>query len=156
VTLALTVERRPEVQYIPQGTMTSVEHSMVPSGRIHWGRILAAGFLAEVAIFIVVIPILARYGARAEQYATPPTALAATFLATLWAARRIKSRLVLHGLLVGVVGTLLYVALTLAQPEPGLFVLAHGLKLVGGTAAGFVVEQRRKTAVTPEVGAARA
>jgi hypothetical protein len=42
--------------------------------------------------------------------------------------RGLESRFVLHGLLVGVVATLLYVGLTLARPEPITHLETHGLK----------------------------
>jgi hypothetical protein len=38
----------------------------------------------------------------------------------------------LHGALVGVVATLLYVALTLAWPGPFSYLAAHGLKILEG------------------------
>jgi len=44
----------------------------------------------------------------------------------------VQSRFVVHGLLVGVVAAVIYVALTLARPEPMAYVIAHGLKLLGG------------------------
>jgi hypothetical protein len=59
---------------------------------------------------------------------------------------------VLHGTLVGVVATLLYVGLTRGQPERPAYVVAHVLKILGAAAGGFVAERRRKamTAATPE------
>lgn len=52
------------------------------------------------------------------------------FLLTLWVGRRIDSRCVLHGILVGVVATLLYVGLTLGRPEP-LAYLVEGHSVCG-------------------------
>jgi hypothetical protein len=63
------------------------------------GRILAAEFLAEVAIFVVVIPILSVYGTGRAIRDTADGARG-DFLATLWAARHIESRRVLEGVLV--------------------------------------------------------
>jgi uncharacterized membrane protein YdcZ (DUF606 family) len=57
--------------------------------------------------------------------------------------RRIESRFILHGTLVGVVAALIYVALTRAQPEPFAYIVAHALKLVGGACGGFVAQRRR-------------
>jgi hypothetical protein len=51
----------------------------------------------------------------------------------------------LHGVLIGVVGTLMYVGLTRAQPEPWQYLVAHALKVVGGAAGGMVL-MRRQTA----------
>src|SRR5215831_16152446 len=56
----------------------------------------------------------------------------------------------LHGALVGVVATLLYVALTLARPEPFAYLVAHGLKLLGGLGGGFLAGRRRAPAAGTE------
>src|SRR5258708_25790432 len=57
--------------------------------------------------------------------------------------RRIKTKFVLHGVLIGVVGTLIYIAITRAQPEPWPYWVAHALKVVGGAAGGMVLAQRQ-------------
>jgi len=44
-------------------------------------------------------------------------------------------------LLVGIVATLLYVSMTHAHAEPFAYLLAHGLKIVGG-AGGFAAQRR--------------
>jgi hypothetical protein len=105
---------------------------------IHWVRALIGGLLAEVAVFAVVLPISFVLGQRSLLYTAPVASLAACFLLALWVARGISSRFVLHGVLVGVVAALLYVALTRAQPEPLAYVVAHVLKIVGGAAGGLV------------------
>lgn len=65
-------------------------------------------------------------------YVIPPAALIATFGVTFWIGTKFNSRPVLHGVLVGIVGTLMYIALTKAQPEPWQYWLAHALKVIGG------------------------
>lgn len=95
-----------------------------PAG-IHWLRVLIGGFLAEASVFAVVIPVLVISGQHALLYAAPPASLVMCFLFALWVGRRIESRFVLHGMLVGVVATLLYVGLTLARPEPFAYLVAH-------------------------------
>jgi putative membrane protein (TIGR04086 family) len=112
--------------------------------RIHWGRIVLAAFLTELAIFAVFIPFLVKYGEQPARYLVPPLALVMTFLFSVWAGKKIESRFVLHGVLVGIVATLMYVALTLAQPEPFIYIVAHALKIVGGAAGGRVAEKRRE------------
>jgi hypothetical protein len=54
----------------------------------------------------------------------------------------------LHGILVGVVATLLYVGLTLGRPEPLAYLVAHALKILGGAAGGRVAERRRRATST--------
>ena len=116
--------------------------------RVHWVRVLLGGFLAEVSVFAVVIPVFLLFGQRAVPYAALSASLVTCFLFALWVGRRIDSRLVLHGTLVGVVATLLYVGLTLGRPEPPAYLVAHVLKIVGGAAGGFCAERRRKTMST--------
>jgi putative membrane protein (TIGR04086 family) len=108
------------------------------STRIHWLRILVGGFLAEACVFAVVIPFFMAHRPQAVLYVAPVASLAMCFLFALWAGRRVESRFVLHGVLVGVVATLLYLGLTLARPEPFAYILAHGLKILGGAAGGMV------------------
>jgi hypothetical protein len=76
-------------------------------------------------------------------YVVPPGALIATFAITVWLGRGIKSKFVLHGVLIGVVGTLMYVALTRAKPEPWQYLLAHALKVLGGAVGGVVLAWRK-------------
>ncbi len=117
---------------------------MNTSTRIHWVRVLIGGFLAEVSVFVVVIPIFLLYGQNALLYAAPPASLVMCFLFALWVGRRVDSGLVLHGMLVGVVATLLYVGLTLARPEPFAYLVAHALKILGGAAGGLVARMASK------------
>jgi hypothetical protein len=119
---------------------------MTASRNFHWGRALVGGFLAEAAVFAVVIPVFLLFGEHAVHYAVPPACLVMTFLFAVWVGRRIESHFVLHGIVVGVVATLLYVGLTLARPEPLVYVVAHGLKLAGGAAGGRFAEMRKTKA----------
>jgi len=110
---------------------------------IQWTRVLIGGFLAEVSVVAVVIPFFLIFGRHVLLYVAPLASLAMCFVFALWVGRRLGSGFVLHGVLVGVVATLLYVGLTLARPEPFAYVVAHVLKILGGAAGGFVGERRR-------------
>ncbi len=114
------------------------------SAKIHWVRILIGGFLAEASVIAVVIPTLLLSGQRAVAYVALSGSLVMCFLFALWVGRRVDSYLVLHGILVGVVATLLYVGLTRGRPEPTAYLVAHVLKILGGAAGGFFAERRRK------------
>jgi hypothetical protein len=115
--------------------------------RIHWVRVLIGGFLAETSVIAVVIPVFLLFGQRAVAAALSGS-LVMCFLFALWVGRRVDSRLVLHGILVGVVATLLYVGLTRGRPEPPAYLVAHVLKILGGAAGGFFAERRRKAMST--------
>ena len=110
---------------------------------IQWGRVLLAAFLMEVILFAIAIPLFLGGAGRLLVYVVPPMALVATFAVTLWLGRSIKTKFVLHGVLIGVVGTLIYIAITRAQPEPWQYWVAHALKVVGGAAGGMVLAQRQ-------------
>jgi hypothetical protein len=110
---------------------------------IQWGRVLLAAFLMEVILFAIAIPLSLGGAGRLLVYVVPPVALVATFAVTVWLGRTIKTKFVLHGVLIGIVGTLIYIAITRAQPEPWQYWVAHALKVVGGAAAGMVLAQRQ-------------
>ncbi len=108
---------------------------------IRWGWILLGGFLAELAVFVIVIPLSLVAGQASLVYSAPPVSFAATFVFGLWVARKSQRR-VLHGALVGVVAMLIYVGMSLGRPEPIAYIIAHVLKVLGGTAGGFIAMKR--------------
>jgi hypothetical protein len=110
---------------------------------IQWGRVLLAAFLMELVLFAIAIPLYLSGLGRVNFYVVPPVALISTFAVTLWLGRGVHSNFVLHGVLIGVVGTLMYIGLTRAQPEPWQYWLAHALKVAGGAAAGMVLARRQ-------------
>jgi hypothetical protein len=120
--------------------------------QIRWLRILAGGFLSELALFAVFIPAVILLGERPSQYVAVAGSSVMPFLFGMWTTRRVKSSHVFQGMLVGAVGILIYVALTKAQPEPSLYIVAHFLKLAGGAAGGYVVHsgQRRSKQTSSE------
>ena len=119
---------------------------------IQWGRVLLAAFLMELVLFAIAVPLFLSGAGRVLVYVVPPAALIATFAITVWLGRRINSKFVLHGVLIGVVGTLMYVGLTRAQPEPWPYWVAHALKVVGGAAGGMVLARRQTATSQPPTG----
>jgi hypothetical protein len=113
---------------------------------IQWGRVLLAAFLMELVLFAIAIPLDLNGARRVALYVVPPAALLATFAITVWLGRGIGSKLVLHGVLIGVAGTLMYVGLTRGRPEPWQYNVANALKVVGGAAGGMILAQRRQAA----------
>jgi hypothetical protein len=127
--------------------------------RIHWKWILVAGFLAEATVFAVFFLLLfAAAAAGVPEIARPMGTLdyidalvssfATVFLFTLWVGKRIESGFVVHGLLIGVFGILLFgimwIATTRSLAQPPLYVVAHALKLLGGISGGLVAEKRKR------------
>jgi uncharacterized membrane protein HdeD (DUF308 family) len=114
--------------------------------RIHWGRAIVGGICAELAVFAIVFPVLHFFGQTAFLASIVVASAALPFLLALWVNRRVKSHLLLHGLLVGAAAALVYLIVAHGQPEPLLYKIAHGLKLVGGALGGMVSALRRTAA----------
>jgi hypothetical protein len=106
--------------------------------KIHWVRILIGGCLAEALLILLVIPVALKWGQHPLLYLAPAGSLVFCFLFGFWVGRGVKSQFVLHGLLVGAVAVAIYLALTRLQPEPWAYIVAHGLKLVGGASGGWL------------------
>ena len=109
---------------------------------IRWGWILLGGFLAELAIFVVVLPLSLLAGRESLFYSAPVVSFIAAFIFGLWAAKKASRYRVVHGLLVGVAATLIYVGISFGQPEPAAYLIAHGLKVLGGAMGGYVSLRR--------------
>ena len=141
----------------------SEDHGQVSTmRRIHWKRIVLAGFLAEASVFAIFFLLLfAATAAGVPEIARPMgtldyiDALASSFgmvfLFTLWVGKRIESGFVTHGVLIGVFGVVLFgmmwVTTTGSLAQPPLYVVAHFLKVVGGITGGLVAEKRKRLAI---------
>jgi len=115
---------------------------MASGSRVHWVRVLAGGVMAEALLILIAIPIGMKFGQHPLLYIAPLGSLATCFLFGWWAGRGVESRFMLHGVGVGVVAMAIYIALSRAQPEPMAYVIAHGLKLVGGAGGGWMAGLR--------------
>jgi hypothetical protein len=116
---------------------------MAKAAQIHWGRVVVGGLLAELMVFAVVFPVLYLFGQRAFLMSILIASAAMPFIFAVWVGRRIESRFVLHGGLVGLVAALFYLVVAWGQPQPLLYKIAHGLKLVGGMAGGAAASRRK-------------
>jgi hypothetical protein len=120
---------------------------------IRWGWVFLGGFLAEPAIFVVVIPLSLSVGQQSLLYSAPPASFAAALAFGLWIARRAQRQPILLGTLVGIAAMLIYIVISFGRPEPIEYVIAHGLKVAGGAAGGFLASRQRSARA---VSAARA
>ena len=109
---------------------------------IRWDRVVLSALLMELVLLAIAVPLNLSGAGRVNFYVIPPAALIATFAITVWLGRPIKSNFVLHGVLIGVIGTLIYVALTRGQPEPWQYLVSNGLKVVGGAVGGMFLARR--------------
>jgi hypothetical protein len=133
--------------------------------QVHWGRIVIAGFLSEVAVFAIFlflltaatlagVPDVARPMGTLDYIDAVLSSFTMVFLFTLWSGKRIESGFMLHGALVGVVGivlfTIMWVATTRSLAQPPLYLVAHLLKVLGGLTGGLVVERRKRRVLRTE------
>jgi len=127
---------------------------------IRWVRVLVAGLLAEIVTIVVIILVVTIYNftigsgqteaqkqafaAQAGFYVAPIASIVLTFLFAFWVARKVESKVVLHGTLAGVVATLLRVGFIFAaQPKARLmYVASYILKLLSGYAGGVLAQKR--------------
>jgi hypothetical protein len=130
---------------------------------IQWLRVLLGGFLIEVVLAAVLFGGFALAGVDISTGVSLVSAViigvgafAAAFAIVLWLGRGIQTQLVLHGFLMGLVATLLYLGLVAGSGQmsaalvaygPATFVIVNALRIVGAGCGGVVCE--RKKAVHP-------
>jgi hypothetical protein len=124
--------------------------------KINWKRILVAAIFVELVLFAIYLP-----GRR--QYADPSSdfrhifllcMVILMFLGGLWVARKIESRFILHGLLIGIAANVVYVVfkplfVLSTPPRTSLawtiyFIVTTFLKMLPAAAGAYVGGIRRK------------
>jgi putative membrane protein (TIGR04086 family) len=110
--------------------------------KLRWGRIVVGAVLTEVALIALVIPVRMLAGDAAILYIVAPACFIATFVFGWWVARKADSNFILHGALVGVLASLIYIALTWNQTLPLIFHLSHLAKILGGAAGGALAARK--------------
>lgn len=98
--------------------------------------------MTELLVFAVVFPTRYLFGQQAFLASILIASAVMPFVFALWVGRRVESRFVLHGGLVGVVAALIYIGLSWGQPQPLLYHISHGFKILGGIAGGITVSRR--------------
>jgi putative membrane protein (TIGR04086 family) len=114
--------------------------------QLRWGRIVIGAVLTEVALIALVVPVQMLAGDAAIVYIVAPACFIATFVFGLWVARKANANFALHGALVGVLASMIYIALTWNQTLPLIFHLSHLAKILGGAAGGAFAARRLKVA----------
>jgi len=128
----------------------------MPASKIQWLLIFGTAVLLEIALIAALIPIGLLIHSQALRI--PLACLVVGFLVTLSFGRWIRSRFIVHGVLIGVVATGVYLALlavlgggvaqTISRYGLGLFLVFNLLRIVGTTAAGAVWHKRSSVAST--------
>jgi hypothetical protein len=126
---------------------------------IRWVRVVVAGFLAEVALIVIAIPLYFAFGSNAQtslNLVIPPASFVVLVAFGWWVGRSAPKAPVLNGFLVGAAGVALYLALgigaalaTHRDPAASLtpaYLLAHALKMAGGAVGGWLASRRQAAA----------
>src|SRR3954471_19286034 len=83
--------------------------------KIYWVRVVAAAVLLEVALVVLTIPLLAAVSMQTLVPYVGPLCAVVGFPFGWWSARKAQSGFALHGTLVGIVATIIYLSLILGQ-----------------------------------------
>jgi hypothetical protein len=115
---------------------------------LQWSRIIAGAILLEVALIIAFVPLLhlSLFNVTAIAPFLPVIAFIFGLVISWWFVRKVRVRPLLHGLLIGLLATVLYIAICALQPggiasvvaKYGLVVFFSGnLLRILGCAAGW-------------------
>jgi hypothetical protein len=117
-----------------------------------WGRAVAYGVLGEVLLIPIVVPVRMWVSEDAVTAAAVAGSFVMPLLMAIWLGRRLSSKFVAHGVVIGLSAVALYLALVAAArqwgppeasgPQPFAYTIAHGLKLLGGGLGGWIAQRR--------------
>ena len=123
--------------------------------KLQWGRIVAGALLLEVALIIVFVPLLLSFDVAKVVPFVVIGCFVFGFAITWWVVRKVRGRPVLHGTLIGVLATAIYILLGVAQPGgigpvvalygPFLFFSGNALRILGCAAGGYACRSRMPT-----------
>jgi hypothetical protein len=119
---------------------------------LRWGRIVTGALLLELVLIIVLVPPLQILGPEKVVPFVYAACLVLAFGVTRWILRRVSHRPIVHGALIGIVATVLYILMCLANPD-GIrsviamygvfgFTVGNALRIVGCVAAGYALQGR--------------
>ena len=123
---------------------------------MNWTRVVIGGVFAELLVFALVLPVYVFVGQEAETtYAVAPASFVGPLVvAAWWLPERAKTNLPAQGAMVGFIAFLAFMVLVAVssigqgtlEPQPAIYWVSHGLKVLGGGVGGYVaVHWRRVT-----------
>jgi hypothetical protein len=117
---------------------------------IRWLRAVLGGVMAEAVLFAIVFPVLHFWGQTAFLASILIGSAACPFVFALWVCRGATSQFLWNGALVGITAAIVYLIIAWGHPEPVLYKIAHGLKVLGGLAGGGVASLRKPASARAE------
>jgi hypothetical protein len=119
---------------------------------MRWGRIIGGALLLELVLILVLVPPLQFLGPAKVIPFAGPVVLIVGFLVTWWILRKVPQRAVLNGALIGILATIIYILMCMANPQgissvvamygTAFFIIANGLRIVGCTAGGYYLARK--------------
>ena len=121
--------------------------------QVRWLRVVIAAFLVEVGLIVASLPFLLLIAEEIVfRVAVPVACLVVPFVVAWLATRRLPSARALHGLLIGIVATVMYFALVIGTSSiaeavtsygsMGLFVGVNALRVISAAAGGYAADRR--------------
>jgi hypothetical protein len=121
-------------------------------GQVRWLRVVIAAFLVEVGLSVTAIPFVLLFGQPAYVTAVPALCVAVPFMVVWFATHKLASGRALHGLLIGIVATVMYFALVIgvssiaeavvSYGSVAMFVGVNALRVVSAAAGGYAAGRR--------------
>ena len=93
--------------------------------RLRWGRIVAGAFLLELVLIVALVPPLIVLGPEKVFPFAAPACLVFGFGTAWWRLRKVPQRTVLHGALIGILATAIYILLGLFNPQGEARLIDH-------------------------------
>ena len=120
---------------------------------MNWGRIVIGAVLIEVLLIAVTIPFTIANDMDTVIAIAVPGCFVASFLVACWLLRKVPSNHAVQGLLMAIIATAIYLGLVFASGSltqvfelygTFVFLLANGLRLLGGIAGGVFAQRASK------------
>ena len=119
---------------------------MATASSLRWGRIVLGGFLAELILIVLVIPVRLAGGSDQALTTVAVAGSYVVFVPVAWWMGRSLARPILHGALMGATAAAIYMLLAVAgryfqptaPPMPFIYYVAHVLKIAGGATGGWL------------------
>lgn len=121
--------------------------------QVRWLRVVIAAFLVEVGLIVAALPFLVLIAEELVFRVVVPLACIIVPFVVVWVAtHRLPGARALHGLLIGVVATVMYFVLVVGTSSiaeavasygsMALFIAVNALRVVSAAAGGWAADRR--------------
>jgi len=120
--------------------------------QVRWLRVVIAAFLVEVGLIVFTLPFILLIAEELVFRAVVPIAcLVVPFVVAWLATRKLPDARVLHGLVIGIIATVMYFALVIGTSSIAeaatvyglpMFIVVNALRVVSAAAGGYAADRR--------------